>query len=131
MNENPPYCITLDRPGRPHPPEPDGPWMTTEIGPQAALSTSKSRSIDQAVAELRKTWGDDALKKRDHYDEKIDSVRTIVRFVKIDKNDADDKEANDVLVVFVASGAYTIRCEIDGGMTSDTVCLGLSLPTGG
>jgi len=105
--------------------------MTTEIGPQAVLSTSKSATMADAVAELRKQWGNDAIKKKAHYEEKADGVKTIVRYLKIDPtNDPEGREANAILVVFMSSGGYTIRCEIDGGMTSESVCLSLSVPGG-
>lgn len=106
--------------------------MTTDIGPSAVLSYSKTVTVDAAAAELRKAWNDDFVKAKSHYEEKTAGDKTVIRFKHFDpKEDPNAAEATDVLVVLGKSGEYTIRCETDSGLTSETVCLSLVLPASG
>jgi hypothetical protein len=130
-HDDPAYCIVLDRGGTPKPAQLDNGWMTTEIGPQAVLSYSKTISVDTAKTDLRKAWNDDFVKAKSHYEEKVVGDKTVIKFKHFDpKEDPNATEANDVLVVIGKSGDYTVRCEIDAGMTNPDVCMSLVLPPG-
>jgi hypothetical protein len=130
-HEDPAFCLVLERGGSPKPPQLDNGWMTTEIGPQAVIGYSKTTTVDAATTDLRKAWNDDFVKKKSHYDEKVVGGKTIIRFKHFDpKEDPNALEGNDVLVVMGKSGEYTVRCEIDAGMTAESVCMSLVLPPG-
>jgi hypothetical protein len=105
--------------------------MTTEIGPQAVIGYSKTTTVDAATTDLRKAWNDDFVKKKSHYEEKVVGDKTVIRFKHFDpKEDPNALEGNDVIVVMGKSGDYTVRCEIDAGMTAESVCMSLVLPSG-
>lgn len=114
------------RPGRA---EPDGAWFTSSIGAGASLSTSRTKSVEDTVKEVRDAWGTDALKERSQYKEETDSGRTILRFKRFDpKDDPKATEAKDVVVVVAKSGDTTLRCEVSGDMSPPSVCLSLVVP---
>jgi hypothetical protein len=127
-HEAPEFCLTPQISGQPGAPKPDGEWMSIEIGRMATVSYAKM-PLDAALKDIRKVWGDESLKPKTHYEEKQDGAKTVIRYKSYDpEEDRDAKETIDVVVVFAKSGDFAVRCEIDGGMTEEKVCLDLVLP---
>lgn len=127
-SEEPEYCLKLEqaRPGRA---QSDGDWVTSLIGPMASISTSRTLSLESAIAELRGLWGGADVKERSKYAEEIDGARTIIRYRAFDaRADPEAKEGKDILVVLGRSGDMTLRCLVQGELSSPEVCLSLVLP---
>ncbi|MFO0615434.1 MAG: hypothetical protein U0414_22770 [Polyangiaceae bacterium] len=123
QSDSPAYCLKLDqaRPGRT---VLDGPWLTASIGLGAAISTSRTTSVEDAVKELRERFGSDDVKDVTKYKEEVDAGRTIVRYRTV----APDEDPVNVLVVVGRSDDTTVRCQVTGDMSEQGIGLSLVLP---
>src|SRR5262249_53721742 len=131
QHAEPEFCVRLARSVF-GPPEADGEWMTAEVGTLASVSYTKQQTVKAALDELRPkappgATDDKAIDKARAaagYSEATDGPLTIVHMKKPDADSADGFVAATIAIG--ASGDFTVRCEVDGSMTPETICTTLT-----